>query len=103
MDRIDQYKATFSQVHTAVSIEMEDFKTVNSTHKAKKGVVALTAAFCLILVCSATAYAMNLFGLKDLVLNKDSNEPTSQISNGTADNSAEAGKPEEMISLQGYP
>lgn len=103
MDRIDQYKATFSQVHTAVRIEMEDIKTVNTTHRARKGVVALAAAFCLILACSATAYAMNLFGLKDMVLNKDSMEATNQASSEVTNDTAEAFNTEEMISLQGYP
>lgn len=96
MDRIDLYKDTFSQVHADLRIELEDVQTVNRPHRTKKGLVALAATICLILSCSVTAYAMNLLGLKDLVLNKDSIEVTyNDISETT--------KPQQMISLQGYP
>lgn len=103
MDKLDLYKATFSQVHTTARIELEDVQTVNRPHRIKKGLVALAATVCLILACSATAYAMNLFGLKDLVLNKDASDVTSQAPNEENNDNSGTSKSEQMISLQGYP
>ena len=67
-------------------------------HRVGKRIAVLSAAACLILACSVTAFAMNLFGLKDLVLNDDANGNTINGSIGMD----ETVKPKEMISLQGF-
>lgn len=95
MDFKEQYKETFSQVHTAVRIETEELQTMKPIHKAKKSLIAVSAAVCLILAGTASAYAANLFGLKDLVLH--SNPLPAQTS------AEVSSTPETMISLQGYP
>jgi len=91
----EQYKNTFLQVHTAVRIETEEVQTLKPIHKAKKSLVAVAAVICLLLAGTASAYAANLFGLKDLVL-KQSPMPAPS-------SAAASSTPENLISLQGYP
>jgi len=95
MKNIEQYKDVFSQVHTDVTIRMEDYKKMKKPHNGLKKTVILSAALCLLFACTAMAYATNLFGLKDVVLG-----------NETIDIFMEDGTivetPITLISLQGY-
>lgn len=105
------YKATFSQVHTEVKIEMEDFKMMKPVHRIKKRILLLAAAVCLVVAGSVSALATNLFGLKDLVLNSR-NEGTVHVGDPGTVPEAEGSdtpvyklpmpSPMDLISLQGY-
>ena len=89
MSNGDKYKAAFSQVHTAVDIEMTiNNQKTRQVHRFSRRMAALIAAACLLLALSATAFAMNFFGLRDLVLHVGGEE--------------DAGYPLELISMQGY-
>ncbi len=104
MNNKDLYKDTFSQVHTAVRIEMEDYYSMKTKYKHRKSIAVLVAVFCLVLAFSVTAYAMNLFGLKDLVMQRTytttfSGNP-SENAEGPSSKVTVAG---DLISLQGYP
>lgn len=110
MNMKELYKATFSQVHTDLKIEMEDFKMKKPVHRIKKRMVVLAAAVCLAIAGSVTALATNLFGLKDLVLNSGSS--TVQVDNPSTVPVSEGSEtpvyklpmtsPMDLISLQGY-
>lgn len=105
------YKVTFSQVHTEVKIDVEDFKMMKPVHRIRRRVMVLAAAVCLVVAGSVTAFATNLFGLKDLVLNSR-NAGTVQVGEpGTVPiNEGSEGpvyklpipSPMDLISLQGY-
>ncbi len=90
MNNHDLYQAVFSQVHTDVRIKMEDVQTMKPIHRIKKRVVGLAVAVCLIFTCSVTAFATNLWGLRDLLLDQDPPEVS------------EEAQSMEMISLQGF-
>lgn len=98
MSNKEKYKSAFSHVRTTVRIEMEDFEKMRPVHRSGRKSVAVAAIVCLIVAFSATAYAMNLFGLKDLVLKK---EEIKTVDNNTAI-AEETTVPQEMISLQGF-
>ena len=101
----DQYRTAFSRVHTAVTVREEDFvmRKKKTAHRMRKSVMVLAAAICLLLACSATALAMNLFGLKDLVLHGDGTvAPAVTTGNPGPAASGEITPPTELISLQGF-
>lgn len=99
----EQYRAAFSRVHTAVKIEEEGFRMKRTTHRARKNLVILAAAICLLLACTVTAVAMNLFGLKDLVLREnDGIAPAVTTGNQGPAGSGEDSQPMQLISLQGF-
>lgn len=101
----EQYRSAFSQVHTTVKVEMEDLIKMKPIHRARKRMVMLAAVVCLILAFSITAYAMNLFGLKDIVLKSDTNDViTIDYGKNTADDpngTVDTPRPQALISLQG--
>lgn len=90
MDDRQLYKDTFAQVRSSLVINEEMF-TTKPKRNPLRTVTLLVAVLCLIFACGATAVAVNLFGLRDLIINPE----------------AEVG-PEgdrevvELISMQGY-
>jgi len=65
-----------------------------------KRTVALAAGICLLLACSVTAFAANLFGLKDLILHeKNGVAPAVTTGSPAPDPTAQ---PTTLISLQGF-
>jgi len=100
LKNIEQYKATFSQVHTDVTIRMEDYKKMKRSNYVFKKFVIAAAVLCLFLASTITAYAMNLFGLKDMILGNNSEVIiTTPAEDGTT---AETTIPSATISVQGY-
>lgn len=111
MNDRDFYKSTFSQVHTTTSINMEDYKKMKLKQKHNFKIVAAVASICMILVASTTVYAMNMFGLKDMIVGKANIPSTSNMdSQITPDNIASTENvtvtpsvtPVDLISLQGF-
>ncbi|MEA4934316.1 MAG: hypothetical protein VB071_12175, partial [Lawsonibacter sp.] len=93
------YKAVFSQVHTDVKIRPEEYKKMKPKHIKKRAVI-LAAVICLIIASSATAFAANLLGLKDLVLRtKMGNTDLAAVS---SEEETVEQPPVALISLQGY-
>lgn len=89
MKSIKQYKDTFSQVHTDLTIRIEDYKKEQKVRKPFKKIIVPAAVFCLLLVSFGTVYAANLFGVRELIL--------------TSLNEADGTAAEyDIISLQGY-
>ncbi|SMC37605.1 hypothetical protein [Papillibacter cinnamivorans] len=87
MNNKERYKAAFSRVHSGV--QPGERKPEHRRSKMTRRAAVLAAAICLAGAFSVTAFAANLFGLKDLVLGAD---------DGVKDPSYTV----EMISLQGY-
>lgn len=71
MENIELYKAVFSQVHSGITIQIEDYKKMKKSYKTVKRTVILAAAVCLMTACTVTAYAANLLGLKDMVTRRE--------------------------------
>lgn len=67
MKNNDLYKETFSQLHTAANINVEDYSKVKKRQKQVFR-IATAACVCLLLAASSTVYAMNIFGLKDMII-----------------------------------
>ena len=90
MDDRQLYKDTFAQVRSSLVINEEMF-TTKPKRNPLRTVTLLVAVLCLIFACGATAVAVNLFGLRDLIINPE----------------AEVGfegdrETVELISMQGY-
>ena len=103
MDFEEQYKAAFSHVHTAIQLEKEDsYQMKRSTHGIRKSAVVLAAVVCLLVACSVTAFAANLFGLKDLILHEN-NGVAPAVTTGSRDADPDgSAQPTTLISLQGF-
>ncbi len=107
MNNKERYKAVFSQVHTNVKVELEVIGKMKNTYRVKKRLAVLVAAITLLLAFSVTAYAMNIFGLKDLMLNDSANDMyhTPMLNpgeEGYIDMDTPTPPPMQLISLQGY-
>lgn len=67
MDDRQLYKDTFAQVRSS-SIISEEMLTMKPQRNTLRTVTLLVAVLCLLLACGATAVAVNLFGLRDLII-----------------------------------
>ncbi|MDR1800589.1 MAG: hypothetical protein LBQ95_01905 [Lachnospiraceae bacterium] len=99
MNDFDKYKQTFSRLHSTVAINEEDFKTMKHKHKLSKSAAIIAVAAILFAGSTVTAYATNLFGLRDLFLLKTESEAITDESTGETYETA----PMTIISLQGFP
>lgn len=108
-----KYKSVFSQVCTPKTIKMEDFLMKQSVKVKSRKVLAFVAVLCLLAALSVSALAMNLFGLRSMVLpntrtesNVGPNGPDGNENTGNTESSepVESVIPKEpqLISLQGY-
>ncbi len=106
MNEKELYKATFSQIHTSVQPDIEAYPTRKPKYRHSKAIAVAAACCCLLIAFSVTAYAINLFGLKDLVMQRTY---TVYVAGPTDSNEAEEVPMEkievagDLISLQGYP
>lgn len=101
MKNRDLYKEVFSQVHTSVRINVEDYQTMKKQHFPARTFVALTAIVALMAAMTATAVAFNLFGLRDLAFPEKTAIRVPHVDEETGDVSFES-RDVDMISLQGY-
>lgn len=70
MKNIEQYRDTFSQIHTDITIRTENYnkkQEIENIQKPFKKVSRGVAVIGLRLIGCSTVYAMNLFGVKDLI------------------------------------
>lgn len=95
------YKEVFSQVHTSVRIDLEDYKTMKKQHMPARTFVALAAVVALMAAMTATAVAFDLFGLRDLAFPEKTTIQVPHVDGETGDISYED-RVVDMISLQGY-
>lgn len=100
MEKIVFLTAASFQVRAAVELKEEDLYMRRSVHRAKKRIVILAAVICLLLACSVTAFAANLFGLKDLILHENNGvAPAVTTGSPGPDTSVQQ---TTLISLQGF-
>lgn len=90
MDDRQLYKDTFAQVRSSLVINEEMF-TTKPKRNTLQTITLLAAVLCLIFACGATAVAVNLFGLRDLIIN-----PEATV--GSENDQCTV----ELISIQGY-
>lgn len=84
MDFKERYRRTFGQVHTAASVNLEDFYKMKRTGTVRK-LVIIAAAVALLAALGLTAYATEWFGLRRFVVEPETPERTTAV-----------------LSLQGY-
>ncbi len=124
MKNKELYIKTFSQLHTAVNVDLEAYQKVTGRRKHIYR-LATAACVCIFVAASSTVYAMNIFGLKDMIISKrNTPSPTvSEDSEYTGDITDSTGEPTpddagvspasggisdpyisiaDMISLQGF-
>lgn len=94
MKNNELYKETFSQLHTTANINIEDYIKVKNKQKHVFR-IATAACACILLAASSTVYAMNIFGLKDMIINKPA-IPSPAVIESTGDPTANDGD------VQGY-
>ena len=108
MNEIDKYKHMFSQVHTDLKLDSEGMMKMKPKRTTKKQIVVFAIAVCIIAAFSLTAFATNIFGLQDLILNKrEPAAPTLSIDDTDLDRDNSPEPPQgldnmQLISLQGY-
>ena len=101
MKNKELYREVFSQVHTSVQINLEDFQMTKKQHFPVRTFVALAAIVALMAAMTATAVALNLFGLRDLAFPDRTAIQIPHVDASTGDISYED-RVVDMISLQGY-
>jgi len=101
MSNKDLYKEVFSQVHTSVQINVEDYQSMKKQRIPARALVALAAIVALMAAMTATSVAFNLFGLRDLVFPHRTTLHVPVVDPDTGSVSIED-RVVDMISLQGY-
>lgn len=97
----DLYRATFSQLHTSVRIDWEEYQSMKQKRYPTRLVATLAAAAALIFAMTATAMAFNLFGLRDLAFPDEVTLHVPVVDPDTGDISYED-RAANMIPMQGY-
>lgn len=102
-DQEDLYQ-TVMELHTT-NFNMEDYNKMKNKQKHRIKIIATTSSVCIILAASTTAYAMNMFGMKDIGSQIHKNNPlmTTKENTSAKNLTAEPSVPlEDVISLQGF-
>jgi len=99
----DEYKSTFSQIRSDQWFEGEILPKVKPRRVKKRHTLVIAAAVCLIAALSVTAYAANVFSMRDLLLSPGS-EPSALDLGWSGDDVQDTGvmPSVQLISLQGY-
>lgn len=101
MKNKDLYQEVFSQVHTSVRINVEDYQTMKKQKIPTRVLAVLAAAAALMAAMTATAVAFNLFGLRDLAFPEKSTLHVPHVDESTGSVSYDD-RLVDMISMQGY-
>jgi len=101
MNNKDLYKEVFSQVHTSVQINLEDYQNMKKQRIPARAFAALVAVAALLAAMTATTLAFNLFGLRDLAFPDRTTLHVPHVDGSTGSVSYED-RVVDMISLQGY-
>lgn len=95
------YQEVFSQVHTSVRINWEDYSMTKKQRMPTRVLLTLAAAAALLAAMTATAVGLNLFGLRDLAFPEKTSIQVPHVDGETGFVSFEE-RTVDMISLQGY-
>ena len=101
MKNKELYREVFSQVHTSVQINLEDFQMTKKQRAPTRVLAVLAASAALLTAMTAAAVAFNVFGLRDLAFPKKTAIQVPHVDGSTGDISYED-RVVDMISLQGY-
>lgn len=102
MKNKDLYKEVFSQVHTSVQINLEDYQMMRKQPVPARTFAALVAIVALMAAMTATAVAFNLFGLRDLAFPEKSTLHVPVVDEETGAVVEYDDRLVDMISMQGY-
>ena len=93
----DDYKRTFSAVRPSAEFDPEEiYMKANQKRTPMRRVVSVALAAALLLALSLTAYATDLFGIKDFIM------PDDYQSGPTIENAAENASTRQPIAIHGY-
>lgn len=98
MEYKQRYKKVFSQIHPMNEFDPEELYRRKPYKSITKKAISLAAAIALLTSLCLTAYGMNLFGLRDLLLPQD-HEAAAPAVSGEPQQQAQS---MDMISLAGY-
>lgn len=101
MSNKELYQSTFSQLHTSVQVNWEDYQSVKKPTKTIRIFLTVAAAAAILGTFTATAMAFNLFGLRDLAFPEQTTLHVPHVDMDTGDISYED-RVVDMISMQGY-
>jgi len=101
MTNKELYQSTFSQLHTSVQVNWEDYQPMKKRTKITRIFIAVAAAAAILGAFTVTAVAFNLFGLRDLAFPERTTLHVPVVDPDTGDVSYED-RVVDMISLQGY-
>lgn len=100
MEYKQRYQEVFSQIRSAKDVNPEELRTQKTYGNISKRMVGIMAAVALLASLSLTAYAVNLFGLRDLLLPQQQEVQTPVDAEHTGNN--QQAYLADMISLAGY-
>ena len=93
----EEYKRTFSAIRPSAEFEPEEiYMKANQKRTPMRRAVSVALAATLLLALSVTAYATDLFGIKDFIM------PDSYMSGPSIDNAASDASTYQPISISGY-
>ena len=102
MNNKEYYQETFSQVHGSREICWEDFEHMAYQKRKRRplrAAVVLAATLALLAALSATAFALNIFGLRDALLPEK--QPASRLDENSVPMPSKT-EMVDMLSLSGY-
>lgn len=101
------YRETFSQLHTSVQIGQEDYRIMKKRTNYVRLFAAAAVAAALLCAMTATALALNVFGLRDLLIPQKMHVyvPEPPVEEGAPPPSPDPEQFHEadMVGLSGYP
>lgn len=101
MKNKELYQATFSQLHTSVKVDLEDYQMAKKHINVTRVLVAAAVAAALLAAMTATALAFNLFGLRDIAFPERTTLHVPVVDYDTGEVHYED-RVVDMISMQGY-
>ncbi len=101
MKNKELYQATFSQLHTSVTVDLEDYKMTKKHVNVMRIAAVAAAAAALLAAMTATALAFNLFGLRDIAFPERTTLHVPVVDYDTGEVHYED-RVVDMVSMQGY-
>lgn len=95
------YKETFSQLHTSVTVDLEDYQMAKKHVNVMRLLAVAAAAAALLAAMTATALAFNLFGLRDIAFPDRTTLHVPVVDYETGEVHYED-RVVDMVSMQGY-
>lgn len=101
MKNKELYQATFSQLHTSVKVDLEDYQMAKKHVNVMRILAVAAAAAALLAAMTATALAFNLFGLRDIAFPEQTTLHVPVVDCETGEVHYED-RVVDMVSMQGY-